>query len=168
MQQPHCGCHDEIGEAIAGHFTVVYRQARSLGINRESSVWADAVSDGQLALWKALCNFDPDRGMLSQHLSLNVRRGILNGLNRNISTRDALAPRHHPVYLDLIDLDQYSEPAAEAVMPSRYTELAAVDPRLPQIARDLAAGLTPAETGRRCGLSDRQGRRLLVAARRAA
>lgn len=191
MKSGSCPCHPDIEQAIAAHQNVVTSQAKGLGCGPGRDGWDDLISDGMVALWKALAAYEPGRGKLDQFLSLRVRFRMIDGL-RSRNSRDSRRPitasidslsenlRRHFDSLDgCTELDStYGSPtlplAIDADIDSavNVNELIArsrtLDPRLPRILGLISAGYTQAEAAAKVGLSRTRVWQLVRAARAAA
>lgn len=145
-----CPCHPDIERAVAAHQHLVEHVARSLRIGRTESGYDDAISDGLLALWRALATYDPARGDLEPWLRARIRFRMIDGLRARTGrgprptfvTDDRAGDRPIDTALDTVDTTD--ELLAVAV---------GVDSRLPVILALLTAGWTRTEVGRQVGIS---------------
>lgn len=147
-----CPCHPDMDAAITGHTPLIAAQARRLGLTPAASDWDDAISDGMLALWKALTAYDPSRGGIDQFLILRIRFRMIDGI-RSRSGRGADRPTLIPLDDTHDSLVAQPNLAAQVELDDLIRALATVDPRLPAIALLLLAGYTRTETGALHGLS---------------
>lgn len=157
--RPECGCHNDMAEAVRAHYSTVERQAMILFHKRSRQEWADLISDGQLALWKALANFDKQRSAsINAYLDIKVRHAMLDGMRQRTHSRAAIPPKvfsldeptfEHPLTAPSADVPAaHREDVAEAM-----AMVAAIDPRLPAVVTMLAEGFTVAEISTSSGLS---------------
>jgi RNA polymerase sigma factor (sigma-70 family) len=150
-----CNCHPDLNQAISAH---QHHIGRSLGTPGRAD-WDDLLSDGHVALWKALESFDADRGDLDSWLSHRVRFRMIDGIRSR-------AGRGHTKTPTVTSLDDHNHvPAASAWddlidaldairdVDQLMDRAAAIDPRLPHILRALAHGHTRTEAGGTIGIS---------------
>lgn len=169
-----CPCHPDIEQAIAAHQNVVTTQAKKLGGRPGRDGWDDLISDGMVALWKALIAYDPSRGNLDQFLSLRVRFRMIDGL-RQRETRASNRPQMvslegYAEFRRIFYSDELTEPhrtgdpyGNNLAVDHDYTSGLAVadlladsshvDPRLPRILDLASQGYTHSEIGEQVGLS---------------
>lgn len=159
-----CPCHPDIEDAITAHRGIVEQQARGL-VHPGDADYANVISDGMLALWRALTAYDPDRGDLELFLKARVRFRMIDGL-RGRTGRGAAAKPPTVSLLDGTTDIRDDTSVIRLTIPDTTDALdalgqadeilavaAAVDPRLPQILRLLADGYNRTEAGAAAGVS---------------
>lgn len=154
-----CLCHPDITAAVAAHRHVVDQQARIL-LRPADSGYDDLISDGMLALWRALAAYDPARGDLDSWLAHRVRFRMIDGLRRRSGRGSAIRPQ--PAVLD-DEHDQIPAPGGDDEIADALDALghadellvaaAGIDPRLPHVLRLIADGYTRTEAGALIGVS---------------
>lgn len=170
--------------AITGHTPLVHSIARRL-VQPDTTDWDDTISDGMLALWQALKSYDPERWALDRYLAVRIRHRMIDGLRQRTGRgeRPTLVPLARTIdcqrtlsHIDHRDWhpNEQLDPrdpaspidAADAELDATrlITQLAAVDPRLPGIARKLLAGYSRTEVAAAYGLSRTRVWQLLTAA----
>lgn len=162
-----CPCHPDINDAIAAHRHLIPRVAKSLAHHNPTNLyrtpgnadWDDLLSDGQLALWKALNTYDPNLGDLTNWLGARIRFGLIDGI-RSRTGRGAAAKQtfkwedrdnNVPCASAWEDRDEAIDAAAAAVYVTAIAPT--IDRRLPDVLALLAQGKTQTEAALICGLS---------------
>lgn len=145
-----CPCHARIDDAVAAHQHLVTRIAATLS-NPHSPDWDDLVSDGNLALWRALERHDPTRNSdLDSYLCHSIRFRQIDGLRSRSGRgyRPAIGPLtddHNTVPVASAWDDLLAAIDASAVARELLRTAAQIDPRLPGILARLATGDTQRE-----------------------
>lgn len=156
-----CPCHPNISDAIAAHRSVVDTQARLL-LHPADAGYDDLISDGMLALWKALATYDPERGDLEPWLAHRIRYRMIDGLRaregRGPSHRPApaaLDDEHHiPLAAPAVEEDDIASALdAHTTATALLRAAATIDPRLPHVLQLIANGYTRHEAGAQIGVS---------------
>jgi hypothetical protein len=163
---PQCGCHTDIGAAVRDHYEVVTAQARRLRIETTASGYDDAISDGQLALWRALSDFNPDLGKLGPHLAFRVYRAIIDGIRHRTGVhqvRRVVIPVGDIRVLEQM-LPPWASPEDEVLALVALDEYQEGDARVPGMLRMALEDATREEIGAAYGITGRHVRRLIKAA----
>lgn len=161
-----CPCHpDDINDAIRAHRHIVEAVARHTFRTRPGrDGWDDVMSDGHLALWRALTTYDPDRsGDLETWLTRRVRFRMIDGLRSRTGRGSALRPPTQPLFgttVELaVDVDELMDDRVNAAVDATtettevYLLAAAIDTRLPEVLRLLGEGHTRTEIAVRLGVT---------------
>lgn len=156
-----CPCHpDDIDTAIAAHQQIVETQARALGTRPGRDGYDDVISDGMLALWRALTSYDPARGEgLDTWLTRHVRFRMIDGLRSRTGRGSAARPATHTLLdADLEPVDGMADRIHDAVdahaeTAEIYLLAATIDPRLPKVLRLLGDGHSRTEIALQIGVS---------------
>lgn len=160
-----CPCHPvDINAAIETHRHLVHTQAITLGTHPGRDGYDDVISDGMLALWRALTIYDPARGEdLDLWLTRRVRFRMIDGLRSRGGRGAATRPAPHTLNnadLELVaDMDELMDDRintavdAGAETSQLYLRAAALDPRLPRILDLLSEGYNRTEVAMRLGVS---------------
>lgn len=153
-----CPCHPDITRAIEAHRNLIPRVARTVGMPRRND-WDDLLSDGHLALWRALDAYDADRGDLILFLEARIRFRLIDGIRSRAGRGSAAKPtadswddqNHVPCTSAWEDRDAALD---AAVIAQRVAVLApAIDPRLPHVLALLADGKTQTQVALLYGVS---------------
>jgi RNA polymerase sigma factor (sigma-70 family) len=161
-----CPCHADIEEAIEAHRPVVDRVVHRLRLRQGDSGHDDAISDGLLALWQALKDYDPRRMELDDYLNMRVRSRVIDGLRgrtgmaglghaKPVKQPGALpqeGDRHHPAE-DGVAEQIAAALDAKATVDRLLIRAAQLDPLLPPILTLLHEGRTRSEIAELLGTS---------------
>jgi RNA polymerase sigma factor (sigma-70 family) len=142
----NCGCHETLNAAIRVHLWIVEAQCHKRGIDEHSAEWDDAYSDGQLALWHAIEDYDPARGMKSfeAFAAYKVRYAVLSSIRRRTGRSRWRPESIEPLdetseTYDLAMAGLVEDVAADRAELDRALEVAEIlDKRLPTIVLLLA------------------------------
>jgi RNA polymerase sigma factor (sigma-70 family) len=158
-----CPCHPDINEAIHAHRPIVETLARALGTRPGRDGYDDVISDGMLALWRALATYDPARERLDTWLTRRVRFRMIDGLRSRGGRGAATKPATHTLLdadLELVaDKDELMDDRVNTAVDAGaetgqlYMRAAAIDSRLPRILDLLSQGYNRTEVAMRLGVS---------------
>lgn len=158
-----CPCHPDINEAIHAHRPIVETLARRLGTRPGRDGYDDVISDGMLALWRALATYDPNRERLDIWLTRRVRFRMIDGLRSRGGRGAATKPATHSLVDADLELDAWMDAGMDDRINSAvdartettpiYLLAAGIDKRLPEVLRLLGDGHTQTEIALRLGVS---------------
>jgi RNA polymerase sigma factor (sigma-70 family) len=154
-----CPCHPHINDAIAAHQQIVETQARALGTRPGRDGYDDVISDGMLALWRALTSYDGTGEGLDTWLTRRVRFRMIDGLRSRTGRGSAARPATHTLLdADLQPVDFEADRIHDAVDARAetveiYLLAATIDPRLPKVLRLLGDGHSRTEIALQIGVS---------------
>lgn len=145
----------QVSDCLKHFRAIVTTKIRSVGIERGYVEYDDLYSDGRMALWRALVEFDQTRGPLEAYLCNRVGWAITDGMRSRGRTRAQVRPRI--LSLELVSAEgRLVDPMdLESLIADRdlIARLAACDPRLAVALEAMAGGATAKEAAAAAGVT---------------